>query len=227
MPSQAARLHQLKIASDFLLSSELYPVAFSWSSAVNKTNMAQILVYSYHFLDANACASLLESSLCLTTLSAMRTPTHRTGIITAVNYQHSDGALHFYSLSLVTPDWLLTQSITTRSYVGQSTLDIITDVLANYDFDWQLSEALLSSEPLHQPLALRTQSDISDYAFITGLLADIGISTLWVAGDSTDDLGYLSLVNTLDALELLPLDYRYAQDSIQSGQDSVDELHPV
>lgn len=231
MSSQAARLHQLTIASDTLNPTDLYPVAFSWSSAINKADAAQILVFSYLFLDTNACASLLQSSACLTTLSANRTPSHRTGIVQAVNYQHSDGALHFYSLHLVTPEWLLTQSITTRSYVNQSTLDIVTSVLGSYNFDWQLSETLLSSDSssntLQQPLALRTQSDISDYTFVTDLLADIGISTLWVAGDSTDNIGHLSLISTFDALALLPLDYNYAQDSIQSGQDPVDELHPV
>ena len=227
MSSQAARLHQLTVASDSLNPTDLYPIAFSWLSAINHINTANILVFSYHFLDADTCTSLLQSSACLTTLSANRTPTHRTGIVQAVNYQHSDGALHFYSLHLVTPEWLLAQAITTRSYTGQSTLDIITDVLASYNFDWQLCETLLSSEGLVQPLAQRTQSDISDWDFVTDLLADIGISTLWVAGDSTYDLGHLSLISTFDTLELLPLDYNYAQNSIQSGQDPVDELHPV
>lgn len=241
MSSQTARLHQLIVSSELLSPFDLHPIAFTWSSAINQIDIAQILVFSYHFLDVNACSTLLDSSICLTTLSATRTPNHRAGIIQSINYEHSDGALHFYSLGVVTPEWLLTQSITTRSYTGQSTLDIITDVLANYNFDWQLSETLLSSEqsfqPLQQPLNLRTQSDVNNWEFIMGMLADIGISTIWISGDSTDDLGYWLLTNDLNAknndekgsrnLSTKPLTYRYNQDAIVSGQDTVDELQPM
>ncbi|MGP9598008.1 hypothetical protein, partial [Psychrobacter sp. AOP29-E1-4] len=68
------------------------------------------------------------------------------------------------------------------------------------------------------------QSDVSDYDFVTGLLADIGISTLWVSGDSVDELGTWWLVSGLDENEQIPLTYSYAQSSIQSGQDSVNAL---
>ncbi|WP_436879851.1 contractile injection system protein, VgrG/Pvc8 family [Psychrobacter okhotskensis] len=151
-------------------------------------------------------------------------PTCRTGVIQAIRYQHSDGAMHFYTLDVVTPNWQLTQSIHTRSFTHQSTLDIITSILSDYDFNWQLSEQLLSSEPLTTQLAMRMQSDVSDYDFITGLLADIGVTTYWVSGDSVDELGYWSLVSALDENELSPLDYSYEKSSVQSGTDSVDEL---
>ena len=224
MSSQISRLHQLTIGSDFLSASDLYPAAFYWQSALNQALSSQILVHSHHFMDSNSCSSLLGSSVCLSTLSATRTSICRTGIIHAINYQHSDGALHFYSINIVTPDWLLTQSINTRSFVNRSTLDIVTSVLADYDFEWHLSKTLLSSESLQNPLSLRTQSDVTDWDFVTGLLADSGVSMLWVSGDSSDDLGSLYLVSSLDELELSPLDYIYSQDSIQSGRDTVDEL---
>jgi type VI secretion system secreted protein VgrG len=83
---------------------------------------------------------------------------------------------------------------------------------------------LQASERLSFQLPMRTQSDVSDWEFITGLLADSGVSTLWISGDSLDNLGYLMLLSSFDETELLPLDYRYAQSSIQSGQDTVNEL---
>ncbi|WP_367110621.1 contractile injection system protein, VgrG/Pvc8 family [uncultured Psychrobacter sp.] len=232
MSSQHARLHQLYVKSDILPFDSLYPVAFSLASAINQLALGNILIYSHTFLDANACLSLIGSPLCLTTLSADRTPTYRTGLINTVNYQYSDGATHFYSLEIVTPDWLLTQSIHTRSFVNQSTLDIITAILSDYDFDWQISETLLSADSIHThtssrltaPLTMRSQSDISDYDFIMGLLSDIGISTLWINGDSIDNLGHWLLLSGLDDSELAPVDYRYATSSVQSGSDTVDEL---
>ena len=123
----------------------------------------------------------------LTTFSAHRTASCRTGLIRGIRYQQSDGAMHFYALEVVSPDWQLTQSIHTRSFISQSTLDIVTIILSDYDLNWQISESLLSSgstssEYLSKPLPMRTQSDVSDYDFVTGLLADIGISTLWVSG---------------------------------------------
>ncbi|MGP9706254.1 hypothetical protein, partial [Psychrobacter sp. AOP31-E1-50] len=71
--------------------------------------------------------------------------------------------------------WQLTQSIHTRTFINQSTLDIITAILGDYDMTWEISETLLSSgstasEQLSLPLAIRTQSDVSDYDFVTGLL---------------------------------------------------------
>lgn len=224
MPSQTARLHQLSVGSDILATTSLYPSAFFWTSSLNQSGFSHILVFSYDLLDANACLSLLNIPICLTTLSAAREPTCRCGLIQAVRYQHSDGAMHFYTLDIVTPDWQLTQSIHTRSFTHQSTLDIISAILSDYDFDWQLSEQLLSSEPLTTQLAMRMQSDVSDYDFITGLLADIGVITLWVDGDSVDKLGYWSLVSALDENELSLLDYHYEKSSVQLGQDSVDTL---
>ncbi|WP_440454390.1 contractile injection system protein, VgrG/Pvc8 family [Psychrobacter sp. ASPA161_9] len=175
----------------------------------------------------DACLSLISTPVCLTTLSVDRMPTCRTGVIQAIRYQHSDGAMQFYTLDIVTPDWQLTQSIHTRSFTRQSTLDILTSILSDYDFDRQLSEQLLSLEQLTTQLAMRMQSDVSDYDFITGLLADIGVSTLWVSGDSVDELGYWSLVSALDENELSPLDYSYEKSSVQSGTDSVDELQMI
>ncbi|WLG15030.1 contractile injection system protein, VgrG/Pvc8 family [Psychrobacter cibarius] len=227
MSSQIDRLHQLVISSDLLAPSDLYPVAFSWKSTINYSSSAKLLVYTHSFLNADACSSLIGAPVCLTTLSATRIPTYRTGIIQAINYQHSDGALHFYGLSIVSPDWLLTQNICTRSFVNRSTFDIVTSVLANYDFEWQWSEILLASESLQRPLALRTQSDVSDWDFVTGLLADIGISMLWVAKESIEDIGSLVLISNFDDLEIPSLNYNYSQNSVQSGQDTVDELQPT
>ncbi|OLF38094.1 contractile injection system protein, VgrG/Pvc8 family [Psychrobacter sp. Cmf 22.2] len=227
MPSQTARLHQLSVGSDILATTSLYPSAFFWTSSLNQSAISHILVFSYDFLDSNACLSLISTPVCLTTLSAAREPTCRCGLIQAVRYHRSDGAMYFYTLNIVTPDWQLTQSIHTRSFTHQSTLDIITSILSDYDFDWQLSEQLLSSEPLTTQLAMRIQSDVSDYDFITSLLADIGVTTYWVSGDSIDELGYWSLVSALDENELSPLDYRYEKSSVQSGTDSVDELQMI
>ncbi len=229
MPSQTARLHQLTVHTTILPSDALYPAAFYSSSAINQTTLTHILIYTQHFLDADACLALINTRVCLTTLTADRTPITRTGLIKGVNYQHSDGRAHFYSLDIVTPDWLLTQSIHTRSFVNQSTLDIITAILSDYDFEWQVSETLLADSikgaaRLSAPLAMRSQSDISDYHFIMGLLADIGISTLWIAGDSTDTLGHWQLISTFEDSTLIPVTYRYATSSVQSGSDIVDEL---
>ena len=229
MPSQTNRLHKVTIHADSLTVDAFYPVAFYGVSSVNQTDTIDILVFSYIFLDSDACLSLVGTPVCLTTLSANRTPTCRTGLIRGVRCQQSDGAMHFYTLEVVTPDWQLTQSIHTRTFINQSTLDIITAILGDYDMTWEISETLLSSgstasEQLSLPLAIRTQSDVSDYDFVTGLLADIGISTLWVSGDSVDELGTWWLVNGLDENEQIPLTYSYAQSSIQSGQDSVNAL---
>ena len=224
MPSQTARLHQLSVGSDILATTSLYPSAFFWTSCLNQSSLSHILVYSHTFLDTDDCLSLISAPVCLTTLSVDRMPTCRTGVIHSVRYQHSDGAMHFYTLDIATPDWQLTQSIHTRNFVNQSTLDIITTILSDYDFDWQLSEQLLSSEQLNAHLAMRIQSDVSDHDFIIGLLADIGVSTYWIDGDSVDELGYWSLVSALDENELLPIDYSYEKSSVQSGTDSVDAL---
>ncbi|WP_201593128.1 phage late control D family protein, partial [Psychrobacter sp. Pi2-51] len=224
MPSQTARLHQITVETNNIPITTLYPAAFSWSSAIDKAATSQLLFYSHAFLDSNSCLSLVNTFVCLNTLSVSREPSHRTGLIKAVNYQHSDGALHFYTLDIVSPDWQLTQCIHTRSFINQSTLDIVTTLFADYEFDWQLSETLQSSERLSSQLPMRTQSDVSDWEFITGLLADSGVSTLWISGDSLDNLGCLMLLSSFDETELLPLDYRYAQSSIQSGQDTVNEL---
>ncbi|WP_025651837.1 MULTISPECIES: contractile injection system protein, VgrG/Pvc8 family [unclassified Psychrobacter] len=224
MPSQTARLHQITVDTNNTPITTLYPVAFSWSSAIDKVATSQLLFYSHAFIDSNSCLSLINTFVCLNTLSVSREPSHRTGLIKAVNYQQSDGALHFYTLDIVSPDWQLTQCIHTRSFINQSTLDIVTTLFADYEFDWQLSETLQASERLSFQLPMRTQSDVSDWEFITGLLADSGVSTLWISGDSLDNLGYLMLLSSFDETELLPLDYRYAQSSIQSGQDTVNEL---
>ncbi|WP_299185087.1 contractile injection system protein, VgrG/Pvc8 family [uncultured Psychrobacter sp.] len=224
MPSQTARLHQLNVSGDILATTSLYPNAFFWTSSLNQSLFSHILVFSYDFLDANSCLSLISKPICLTTLSTAREPTCRCGLINAISYQHSDGAMHFYTLDIITPDWQLTQSIHTRSFTHQSTFDIISAILSDYNFDWQVSEQLLSSEQLTAPLSIRTQSDVSDYDFITGLLADIGVTTYWVDGDSVDKLGYWSLVSALDENKLSPLDYHYEKSSVQSGQDSVDTL---
>nr|WP_317200876.1 contractile injection system protein, VgrG/Pvc8 family [uncultured Psychrobacter sp.] len=230
MPTQTARLHQLTAHNDILAPFDLYPAAFIWTSALNQSERAHILVYTHSFLDAGACLSLIGTPVNLTTLTAARNPTDRCGLIKAITYQHSDGALHFYTLEIVTPDWQLTQSIHTRSFVGQSTLDIITTILSDYPFDWQLSEQLRSQDASSDSASLsdihdiRTQSDISDYDFIISLLADSGISALWRHGNSADDLGHWLLFSALNENDLLPLDYRYEQSAIPSGQDTVDEL---
>ncbi|WP_201606982.1 contractile injection system protein, VgrG/Pvc8 family [Psychrobacter okhotskensis] len=224
MPSQTARLHQITVDTKNIPITTLYPAAFSWSSTIDKAATSQLLFYSHAFIDSNSCLSLINTFVCLNTLSVSREPSHRTGLIKAVNYQQSDGALHFYTLDIVSPDWQLTQCIHTRSFINQSTLDIVTTLFADYEFDWQLSETLQASERLSSQLPMRTQSDVSDWEFITGLLADSGVSTLWISGDSLDNLGYLMLLSSFDETELLPLDYRYAQSSIQSGQDTVNEL---
>ncbi|PJX25002.1 hypothetical protein CAP50_05455 [Psychrobacter sp. L7] len=224
MLSQRARLHQLYVGADVLPFDALYPVTFLWQSSIHQHAVGSILAYTQCFLDSDACLSLIGTPVCLTTLTAARKPTYRCGHIRAVHYQHSDGAIHFYSLDVASPDWQLTQSIHTRSFVNQSTLDIITAILGDYDFEWQLSDPLLSSEQLTAPLAMRSQFDVSDYEFITGLLADIGISALWINGDSADNLGHWQLINTLEDSTLEPVSYRYAASSVQSGSDIVDEL---
>lgn len=131
MPSQTARLHQLSIdAADF--DSPLFnPTAFYWLETINSGLSAQILVYSEQFIDNNICLSLINTNVCLSILTITRAPSHHNDLIKAITYQHSDGALHFYSLKIVTPDWQLTQSIHTRRFVGQSTLDIITTILSD------------------------------------------------------------------------------------------------
>ncbi|MGP9752347.1 contractile injection system protein, VgrG/Pvc8 family [Psychrobacter sp. AOP22-C2-15] len=194
MPSQTARLHNITVDASNYSKSAFYPVAFTGMSTLNGSDHINILVFVYDFLDHYDCLLLIGKPICLTTLSADRSPTSSTGLIRGVNYQQSDGAMHFYTLDIVSPDWQLTQSIHTRRFTKQSTLDIVTTILSDYEMDWQVSESLLSSDSqssarLSALLAIRTQSDVSDYDFITGLLADIGISTVWVSGDSVDELG--------------------------------------
>ncbi|MGO1475316.1 MAG: contractile injection system protein, VgrG/Pvc8 family [Psychrobacter sp.] len=229
MPSQTARLHNITVDTSNFSKSAFYPVAFTGMSTLNGSDHIDILVFVYDFLDHYDCLLLIGKPICLTTLSADRSPTSRTGLIRGVNYQQSDGAMHFYTLDIVSPDWQLTQSIHTRRFTKQSTLDIVTTILSDYEMDWQVSESLLSSDSqssarLSALLPMRTQSDVSDYDFITGLLADIGISTVWVSGDSVDELGTWWLVSGLDEGERIPLAYSYAQSSVQSGQDSVNAL---
>ncbi|MBH0096162.1 DUF2345 domain-containing protein [Psychrobacter sp. NZS113] len=229
MPSQTNRLYTITIQTDILTTNILYPVAFSGINRINQTDIIDILVFSYDFLDSDACLSLVGTPICLNTLSVSRTPTSRTGLIRGVRYQQSDGAMHFYALDIVSPDWQLTQSIHTRSFINQSTLDILTAILGDYDMKWEMSEALVSSdsssaERLSATLPMRIQADVSDYEFVMGLLADIGVSTLWVSGDAVDELGTWWLVSGLDESEQIPLTYSYAQSSVQSGQDSVNAL---
>ena len=229
MPSKTSRLHNITVHTDNLTTNTFYPVAFSGASGINQTDNIGILVFSYNFIESNSCLSLIGSPICLSTFSADRSASCRTGIIRSISYQQSDGAMHFYAVEVVSPDWQLTQSIHTRSFINQSTLDIVTLILSDYDLNWQLSESLLLSDNelsarLSVPLPMRTQSDISDYDFVTGLLADIGISTLWVSGNSIDKLGTWWLTDGLDTGELIPLNYNYAQSSVQSGRDSVNTL---
>ncbi|WP_201633628.1 contractile injection system protein, VgrG/Pvc8 family [Psychrobacter immobilis] len=229
MPSKTDCLHNITVHTDNSTINTFYPVAFCGASGINQSDNIDILVFSYNFIESNACLSLINAPICLTTFSADRTASCRTGLIRGIRYQQSDGAMHFYTLEVVSPDWQLAQSIHTRSFINQSTLDIITLILSDYDLNWQISESLLSSDDessarLSAPLSMRTQSDVSDYEFVTGLLADIGISTLWVSGNSVDELGTWWLVDGLDTGELIPLTYNYAQSSVQSGQDSVHTL---
>ena len=224
MPYQTNRLHKITVCTNILGGNTFYPVAFFGRSSVNEIENFNILVFTYFLIDSNYCLSLIDLPICLSTLSVDRTPTCHNGLIRGINYQYSDGAMHFYTLDIVSPDWQLTQAVNTRSFINQSTLDIVTTILGDYDVKWQVSEALLSSERLSVPLPMRTQSDVSDYAFITRLLADIGVSTLWVSGDSADDIGSWWLISNLDENELAPLSYSYAQSSVQSGQDTVNTL---
>ncbi|WP_227678399.1 DUF2345 domain-containing protein [Psychrobacter vallis] len=224
MPYQTTRLHKITVNTKYLGKSTFYPVAFFGTSAVNKTENFNILVFAYILIESNDCLSLIGSPICLSTLSVDRTPTCHNGLIRGISYQHSDGAMHFYTLDIASPDWQLTQAVNTRSFINQSALDIVTTILGDYDLKWQVSETLLSSDRLSVSLPMRTQSDVSDYDFITGLLADIGVSTLWVSGDSIDDLGTWWLISGLNETELAPLNYSYAQSSVQSGQDSVNTL---
>ncbi|MEN6671365.1 contractile injection system protein, VgrG/Pvc8 family, partial [Psychrobacter sp. B38] len=224
MPLNTARLHNITVGTDQISSVAFYPIAFLEKNNINQTDYINVLVFGYDFIEYDDCLLLLGMPVYLSTLSAIRTPTSRTGLIKGVNYQYSDGAMHFYALDIVSPDWQLTQSIHTRSFINQSTLDIVTTVLSDYEMNWQVSETLLASGRLSETLSIRTQSDINDYDFVTGLLADIGVSTLWVSGDSLDELGTWWLVCGLDENELVPLSYSYAQSSVQSGQDSVNTL---
>jgi len=224
MSYKTARLHSIVVNSSLFEQDIFYPLAFSETSSINQNDNIFILVFIKIFLDSNDCLSLINMPVYLSILSSNRIATSRTGLIKGVNYQYSDGAIHFYTLEIVSPDWQLTQSMHTRSFINQSTLDIVTTILSDYDIKWQVSEVLLSSERLSETLSIRTQSDISDYDFVTGLLADIGVSTLWVSSDSVDDIGTWLLVGGLDESELLPLSYSYAQSSVQSGQDNVNTL---
>ena len=224
MPYQTTRLHKITVNTNYLGKNVFSPVAFFGTSTVSKTENFNILVFAYILIESNDCLSLIGLPICLSTLSVDRTPTCHNGLIRGINYQHSDGAMHFYTLDIASPDWQLTQAVNTRSFINQSVLDIVTTILGDYDLKWQVSEALLSSDRLSVALPMRTQSDVSDYDFITGLLADIGVSTLWVSGDSIDNLGTWWLISGLNETELAPLKYSYAQSSVQSGQDNVNTL---
>lgn len=224
MSYKTTRLHNITVKNSHLSIDTFYSVAFFTINGINKNNINNILVFSYIFIDSNACLSLINNAICLTTLSSGHTSTSHTGLIQRVNYQHSDGAVHFYVLDIVSPDWQLKQSVHTRSFINQSTLDIVTTILGDYDIKWQVSETLLSSDHLFVPLPMRTQADISDYDFVTGLLADIAVSTLWVSGDSIDELGTWWLVSDLDESELLPVAYNYAQSSMHADPDSITTL---
>jgi type VI secretion system secreted protein VgrG len=82
----------------------------------------------------------------------------------------------------------------------------------------------LASERLHASLPMRTQFNLSDWDFIKGILTDIGAFALWQPGDSVDNLGTWYLTSRLDALEQSGMHYRYAQSSVQSGQDTINTL---
>lgn len=224
MLSKTNNIHEVSINKDLEDTITLSLTAFSWSSAINETLPNQLLAYSYTFLNSNECLFLLNTSVCLSTALADLGVTYRTGLIQAVYYQHSDGGVHFYTLDIVTPDWQLTQSIHSRTFTQQSTLSIITSILTHYDFDWQVSDALLASERFNASLPMRTQSNLSDWDFIKGVLTDIGAFALWQPGDSVDNLGTWYLASRLDELEQSVMHYRYAQSSIQSGQDTINTL---
>ena len=224
MLSKTNNIHEVSINKDLEDNIALSLTAFSWSSAINETLPNQLLAYSYTFLNSNECLSLLNTSVCLSSALADLGVTYRTGLIQAVYYQHSDGGVHFYTLDIVTPDWQLTQSIHSRTFTQQSTLSIITSILTHYDFDWQVSDALLASERFNASLPMRTQSNLSDWDFIKGVLTDIGAFALWQPGDSVDNLGTWYLASRLDELEQSVMHYRYAQSSIQSGQDTINTL---
>ena len=243
MPSQAHHLHQLTMNTSLSGLPRLLPLAFIHQSCLNQPTQFRVLTYSQTILPPESCVEILGTYVRLSTLSATRSSTGRTGLISEVNYQHSDGALHLYELVVVSPDWLLTQSVHTRNFTQQSTLDIVTTVLEPYHFEWRLSETLNASELIHSPLAFRTQADVSDWEFVMGLLADIGVSAVWIVSESqdrgsqdrgsqdgnetVDTLGYWMLINQLDELNLQPLRYAYAHASVQSGQDTVRELQPI
>ena len=224
MPPKTNHIHEISINKDFGDAPTFSLIAFSWSSAINETLPNQLLAYSYTFINSNECLSLLNTSVCLSSFLPDSGITYRTGVIQAIHYQHSDGSLHFYTLDIVTPDWQLTQSIHSRTFIQQSTLSIITSILTDYDFDWQVSAALLASERLHASLPMRTQFNLSDWDFIKGILTDIGAFALWQPGDSVDNLGTWYLTSRLDALEQSGMHYRYAQSSVQSGQDTINTL---
>lgn len=224
MPPKTNNTHEISINKDFGDAPTFSLIAFSWSSAINETLPNQLLAYSYTFINSNECLSLLNTSVCLSSFLPDSGITYRTGVIQAIHYQHSDGSLHFYTLDIVTPDWQLTQSIYSRTFIQQSTLSIITSILTDYDFDWQVSDALLASERLHASLPMRTQFNLSDWDFIKGILTDIGAFAVWQPGDSVDNLGTWYLTSRLDALEQSGMHYRYAQSSIQSGQDTINTL---
>lgn len=224
MPPKTNNTHEISINKDFGDAPTFSLIAFSWSSAINETLPNQLLAYSYTFINSNECLSLLNTSVCLSSFLPDSGITYRTGVIQEIHYQHSDGSLHFYTLDIVTPDWQLTQSIHSRTFIQQSTLSIITSILTDYDFDWQVSAALLASERLHASLPMRTQFNLSDWDFIKGILTDIGAFALWQPGDSVDNLGTWYLTSRLDELEQSRMHYRYAQSSVQSGQDTINTL---
>ncbi|GAA0308758.1 contractile injection system protein, VgrG/Pvc8 family [Psychrobacter aestuarii] len=220
------KLHYLDIKHDTLAADVFAPVAFISTHEVNAHQSTDILVFSYEFLDRIDCLSIVGSQVCLSTRAAAYIPVTRTGIVRGVHYQYSDGALHFYQLSVVSPEWLLTQSVHTRSFYDQSCLDIATSVLSGYDFTWEVGDALAAVDVLHQSYPLRTQLNMSDWEFLTGLFADLGVMFYWVAAPDVDTLGYWRITHTMDSNEQ-GLIYTYGHASVQSGQDTLEDMQYI
>ena len=89
MPSKTNRLHNITVHTDNSTINTFYPVAFCGASSINRTDIIDILVFGYNFIESNACLSLINTPICLTTFSADRTASCRTGLIRGIRYQLS------------------------------------------------------------------------------------------------------------------------------------------
>lgn len=122
--------------------------------------------------------SLLGQTASLEISLSNATRTRYTGIITEAAQIGSEGGLARYQLKLSSWLWLLTQQTRSRVWQEQSVMQIIDSILAGYPqyAAWQWSDDVMPFMASARNRSYCVQYRETDYAFISRLLAEEGLS---------------------------------------------------